>query len=284
MSIFIIAEIGINHNGDLGITKELIDVAKEAGADAVKFQKRTIDLVYTKELLDSARQSPWGETQRAQKEGLEFGLKEYQEIDKYCRQKGIEWFASAWDIESQKFMRQFNLRYNKVASAMIVYDELLREIASEGKYTFISTGMSQIKEIDRAVEIFRQAKCPFELMHCVSTYPMVDEDANLKCIETLRQHYKCKVGYSGHETGLAVSYAAAALGISSLERHITLDRAMYGSDQAASIEPAGFRQLVGAVRKIEKAMGDGVIRILDEEIPIAKKLRGHILLEPSTVA
>lgn len=284
MSIFIIAEIGINHNGNLNIAKELIDVAVDAGADAVKFQKRTIDIVYSKELLDSPRESPWGTTQRAQKEGLEFGLKEYQEIDRYCREKGIEWFASAWDIESQKFLRQFDLRYNKVASAMIVYEELLKEIASEGKHTFISTGMSQIKEIDRAVEIFRDANCSFELMHCVSTYPMVDEDANLRCIETLRNHYQCNVGYSGHEVGLAISYAAAALGISSLERHITLDRAMYGSDQAASIEPAGFRQLIGAVRKIEKAMGDGMIKVLDEEIPIAKKLRGHIMLSNSKIA
>jgi len=284
MSIFIIAEVGINHNGDMGITKELIDVAVNAGADAVKFQKRTIDLVYSQELLDSPRQSPWGETQRAQKEGLEFGLGEYQEIDRYCKEKGIEWLASAWDIESQKFLRQFNLKYNKVASAMIVYEPLLKEIASEGRHTFISTGMSEVEDIDRAVEIFRAADCPFELMHCVSTYPMVDEDANLKCIETLRNRYECNVGYSGHEVGLAISYAAAALGISSLERHITLDRAMYGSDQAASIEPAGFRQLVGAVRKIDKAMGNGIIKILDAEVPIAKKLRGHILTDNALVA
>ncbi len=277
MSIFIVAEIGINHNGDVDIAKRLIDVAKEAGADAVKFQKRTIDLVYTKEFLDSPRESPWGTTQRAQKEGLEFGLDEYKEIDAYCKEKGIEWFASAWDIESQKFLRQFDLKYNKIASAMIVYEDLLREVASEKKHTFISTGMSTFKEIDRAVEIFREAGCPFELMHCVSTYPMNDEDANLNRIKTLRERYKCSVGYSGHEVGLAVSYAAAALGITSLERHITLDRAMYGSDQAASVEPAGFRMLVGAIRKIEKAMGDGRIDIINhKEIPVAKKLRAHI--------
>jgi len=279
MSIFIIAEIGINHNGDVGIAKQLIDVAKDAGADAVKFQKRTIDLVYSKELLDSMRESPWGNTQRAQKEGLEFGLAQYQEIDAYCKQKGIEWFASAWDIESQKFLRQFNLKYNKIASAMIVYEDLLKEVASEKKYTFISTGMTEIEQIDRAVEIFKSAHCPFEIMHCVSTYPMEDEDANLNCIKTLRDRYKCNVGYSGHEVGLAVSYAAAALGIASLERHITLDRAMYGSDQAASIEPAGFRQLVGAVRKIEKAMGTGDMTVNHKEIAIAKKLRAHIPFE-----
>lgn len=275
MSIFIIAEIGINHNGDINIAKELIKLAKEGGCDAVKFQKRTIDIVYTKELLDSPRESPWGHTQRAQKEGLEFGLKEYQEIDRCCKELGIEWFASAWDIESQKFLRQFNCKYNKVASAMLVYDDLVKEIASEKKYTFISTGMSTLEQIDHAVEIFRKNEYPFEIMHCISTYPMDDEDANLNCIKTLRERYKCGVGYSGHEVGLAVSYAAAALGITSLERHITLDRAMYGSDQAASLEPVGLRSLVGAVRKIEKAMGDGVIRVLDKEVTISKKLRAH---------
>jgi len=279
MSIFIIAEIGINHNGDVNIAKQLIDVAKDVGADAVKFQKRTIDMVYPKELLDSPRESPWGKTQRAQKEGLEFGLAQYQEIDAYCKKKGIEWFASAWDIESQKFLRQFACKYNKIASPMIVYEDLLREVASEKKHTFISTGMTEFNQIDHAVEIFRNAACPFELMHCVSTYPMDDEDANLNCIKTLRDRYQCNVGYSGHEVGLAVSYAAAALGITSLERHITLDRAMYGSDQAASVEPGGLRQLVGAIRKIEKAMGNGNRVINDKEIPIAKKLRAHIPFE-----
>jgi N-acetylneuraminate synthase len=279
MSVYIIAEIGINHNGDVGIAKQLIDAAKDAGADAVKFQKRTIDLVYTKEMLDAPRESPWGNTQRAQKEGLELDLGEYKEIDSYCKKKKIEWFASAWDIESQKFLRQFDLKYNKIASPMIVYEDLLKAVASEKKHTFISTGMTEFAEIDRAVEIFRAAKCPFELMHCVSTYPMDDEEANLNCIKTLRERYKCNVGYSGHEAGLAVSYAAVAIGISSLERHITLDRAMYGSDQAASIEPAGFRQLVGAVHKIEKAMGDGNKVISHKEIPISKKLRAHIPFE-----
>jgi len=279
MSIFIIAEIGINHNGDVEVAKQLIDVAKDAGANAVKFQKRTIDLVYSKEMLDSPREGPWGTTQRAQKEGLEFGLDEYKEIDTYCEEKGIEWFASTWDIESKKFLRQFDLKYNKVASAMITYEDLLKEVASEKKHTFISTGMTTVDQIDRAVEIFRNMNCPFELMHCISTYPMDDEDANLNCIKKLRNRYKCNVGYSGHEVGLAVSYAAAALGITSLERHITLDRAMYGSDQAASVEPAGFRQLVGAVRKIEKAMGNGEIGVNNKEIPIAKKLRAHIPFE-----
>ncbi len=281
MSIFVIAEIGINHNGDLDIAKDLINVAFDAGADAVKFQKRTIDLVYSKKMLDSSRESPWGTTQREQKEGLEFDIDDYAEIDKFCKQKGIDWFASAWDLESQKFLQNFDLPYNKIASAMIIYEDLLKEVASEKKHTFISTGLSKLEDIDKAVNIFKEANCPFELMHCVSTYPMKDEDANLKMINSLQKRYSCNVGYSGHEVGLAVSYAAAALGISSLERHITLDRAMYGSDQSASIEPAGFRMLVAAVRKIEKAMGDGKKKILEEEIPIAQKLREHLKWEAS---
>jgi len=276
MSIFIIGEIGINHNGDLGIAKDLINVAVDAGADAVKFQKRTIDLVYTQEFLDGPRESPWGTTQREQKEGLEFGLDDYTVIDEYCKEKGVEWFASAWDLESQKFLDQFNLKHNKIASAMIVYEELLQEVASEGKHTFISTGMTKVEDITKAVEIFQNVNCPFELMHCISTYPMNDEDANLNAINTLREKYGCDVGYSGHEVGLAVSYAATALGITSLERHITLDRSMYGSDQSASVEPAGFRMLVGAVRKIENAMGDGKLGYLEKEVPIAENLRQHL--------
>jgi N-acetylneuraminate synthase len=278
----IIAEIGINHNGSVEIAKELIDVASGSGCDAVKFQKRDIDLVYSKELLDSHRESPWGTTQREQKEGLEFGLDEYREIDSYCKFKNIDWFASAWDINSQKFLRQFDCRYNKVASAMIVDEKLLSEIASEKKHTFISTGMTDFPEIQNAIDIFNEVGCSFELMHTVSTYPMKDEDANLNMIHTLRKRFNCNVGYSGHEVGLAVSYAAAALGITSLERHITLDRAMYGSDQSASVEPNGFKQLVGAVRKIESAMGDGKKRMLDEEISIAKKLRAHIAWEANS--
>ena len=187
MSIYIIAEIGINHNGDLDIAKKLIDIASSSGANAVKFQKRNIDLVYTKEFLDSPRESPWGTTQREQKEGLEFGLEDYQEIDKYCKEKSIDWFASAWDLDSQDFLSQFDLKYNKVASAMIVYEELLKKIASEKRHTFISTGMTNESDIDKAVDIFRANDCPFELMHCVSTYPMRDEDANLNAINTLKK-------------------------------------------------------------------------------------------------
>ena len=276
MTIFKIAEIGINHNGDLSICKKLIDTAKETGFDAVKFQKRDIDQVYTKELLDSPRPSPWGTTQRDQKEGLEFSDFDYKEIDFYCKEKKIEWFASAWDLNSQTFLREFNCKYNKVASAMIVYEDLLHMIAEEKKHTFISTGMSEYKDIDKAVEIFTNANCPFELMHTVSTYPMKDEDANLNMINTLKDRYKCNVGYSGHESGLAISYAAAALGITSLERHITLDRTMYGSDQAASIEPNGMHTLIGAINKIQAAMGDGVKHLTEVEKPVAEKLRAHL--------
>jgi N-acetylneuraminate synthase len=274
--IFIVGEIGINHNGDMEICKKLIDSAREAGCDAVKFQKRDIDKVYTQEYLDSPRESPWGTTQREQKQGLEFGIEEYKEIDRHCKGLGIEWFASAWDLNSQKFLSQFDCRYNKIASAMIVYDDLLKMVAKEGKHTFISTGMSTHENIQNAVSIFKAANCPFELMHSVSTYPMKDEHANLNCIPMLRERYKCNVGYSGHESGLAISYAAAALGITSLERHITLDRAMYGSDQSASVAREGVRTLVGAIRKIEIAMGDGVKRIVDDEIPVAEKLREHL--------
>jgi len=276
MSVYIIAEVGINHNGDLEIAKKLIDAAVDAGADAVKFQKRTIDNVYTQEFLAGPRTSSWGETQRAQKEGLEFGQVEFDEIDKYCKVKGIDWFASAWDLDSQRFLRRYDSKYNKVASAMIVYDALLELIAEEGKHTFISTGMSSLDDIEKAVAIFRKHKCSFELMHCISTYPMKDTDANLNTIAKLRDRFGCDVGYSGHEVGLAVSIGAAALGISSLERHITLDRAMYGSDQSASVEPTGFKFMIGAVRKVTEAMGDGNKTILDSERPILEKLRAHI--------
>jgi N-acetylneuraminate synthase len=279
--IFLTAEIGINHNGEMSICKDLINVAINAGCDAVKFQKRDIELVYSQEMLDSPRKSPWGTTQREQKEGLEFSKEQYGEIDEYCAQIGIEWFASAWDTNSQEFLRHFDCKYNKIASAMIVHKDLLKMVAHERKHTFISTGMSNYEDIQIAIDIFRDADCPFELMHTVSTYPMKDEDANLNMIKTLRKEFSCDVGYSGHEVGLAVSYAAAALGITSLERHITLDRAMYGSDQSASVEPNGLRQLVGAVRKIERAMGDGKKRIIDAELPIAKKLREHLDWEAS---
>ncbi len=276
MSIFFIAEIGINHNGDMKICKQLIDLAVEAGCDSVKFQKRDIDSVYSKNFLDGYRDSPWGKTQRDQKMGLEFNEQDYKEIDNYCKSKKIEWFASAWDLKSQLFLRKFNCKYNKIASAMLINIELLEMVAEEKKHTFISTGLSTMEDIETAVKIFKKKNCPFELMHCVSTYPMKYTDANLKTILTLKKKFDCNVGYSGHETGLVVSYAAASLGISSIERHITLDRTMYGSDQAASLGPAGLKRLVPEVRRIQVALGDGVKRVLEEEIPIAKKLREHI--------
>ena len=276
MSVKIIAEIGINHNGDLDIVKKLIDVACEAGCDAVKFQKRTIEKVYSEEILNSPRESPWGKSQRDQKNGLELSFNNYLEIDNYCKVKKIQWFASAWDIESQEFLRQFNCKYNKIASAMIVSEQFLKEVASEKKHTFISTGMSDLDQIEVAVKIFKSMECSFELMHTVSTYPMPDSDANLMCIPMLKNQFNCDVGYSGHETGLSISYAAVALGATSIERHITLDRTMYGSDQAASIEPHGLRQLVGALRKIEICLGDGIKKITRGEIDVAEKLRAHL--------
>ncbi|NQS88602.1 N-acetylneuraminate synthase family protein, partial [Patescibacteria group bacterium] len=244
-----------------------------AGVNAVKFQKRTVEKVYSKEELDKPRESPWGTTNRELKVALEFGKKEYDEIDRYCKERGIDWFASAWDLESQEFLRQYNLKYNKIASGMVTHRKLLEMVAEEKKYTFISTGMCLMEEITKAVEIFRSKNCPFELMHCNSVYPMRDEDANLKVIETLRKRYDCKVGYSGHEVGLITSCAAAALGVTSIERHITLDRAMYGSDQPASVEVLGFYRLVRYIRTIAKALGDGKKVVTPEEEKVKKKLR-----------
>lgn len=277
MRTFIIGEIGINHNGDLNIAKKLIDLAVSAGADAVKFQKRDIETVYSKEILDSDRESPWGKTQRDQKMGLEFNEDEYDQIDNYCKEKKIKWFASAWDLKSLYFLRKYKLDYNKIASAMIIDQEFLNEVALEKKHTFISTGMSTTKDILTAVNIFKEKNCPFELMHTVSTYPMKDEDANLKTIIQLKEEFGCAVGYSGHESGIVISLAAVAIGATSLERHITLDRSMYGSDQAASVSPNGFKSLVESCRKIEIALGKPSMgQIIDDEIKIATKLRAHI--------
>jgi N-acetylneuraminate synthase len=276
-NIYLIAEIGINHNGDLEIAKKLIDNAKNAKFDSVKFQKRTIEKVYTKEALDAPRESPWGTTNRQQKEALEFNLEEYKEIDDYCRHKNIDWFASAWDLDSLVFLEKFNLKFNKIASAMIVDKNFVRAVAKKKKYTFISTGMSTLDDIKDAVNIFREIDCPFELMHCVSTYPMKPEDANLKTIVALKEMFNCKVGYSGHENGVAVSLAASFFGISSLERHITLDRTMYGSDQAASLEFSGMKNLTSSLEKMIIAIGENKIgHVTEEEKLIAKKLRAHI--------
>jgi len=272
--VFITAEIGINHNGDIIVTKQLIDIAKEAYCDAVKFQKRTVEKVYSKEVLDSPRESPWGTTNREQKLGLEFGKKEYDIINDYCKQKSIDWYASSWDIDSQLFLRQYDLKFNKVASAMLTNIELVKTIAEEKKYTFVSTGMSTIEEIKAAVKIMKEYECPFELMHSNSSYPMKPEEANLNCIQTLKEEFGCKVGYSGHETGsYLICVAAAVLGASSIERHITLDRSMYGSDQSASLEKPGLVRMVKDVRRVEKILGDGEKRVWDSEISVMKKLR-----------
>ncbi len=277
MSLFLIAEIGINHNGDMSIAKELIDAAADAGFDAVKFQKRTIDKVYTKEFLDSPRESPWGTTQRAQKEGLEFTAQDYKEIDKYCREKGLQWTASAWDIDAQIFLQQFNCAFNKVASPMLGHIPLLKLIASEGKKTFISTGMSTLEELDNVVKIFKDSNCPFELMHCNSTYPMKEEDANLLCITMLKKRYGVNVGYSGHESSLIkVCTTAVALGATSLERHITLDRAMYGSDQAASIETHALANFVETVRAVPGILGSGEKNLSEAELKTREKLRINV--------
>jgi len=276
---YLIAEIGINHNGSIDVAKKLILNANIAGFDAVKFQKRDINLVYSKDLLDSPRESPWGNTQRDQKKGLEFGKKEYDEIEKFCKENSITWFASAWDINSLKFLDNYDLKYHKIASAMIIDRNFLLEVAKRKKHTFISTGMSSLKDIDNAVKIFREANCSFELMHCVSTYPMKPEDANLKTIVALKNFFKCDVGYSGHENGTIISVAAFLHGISSLERHITLDRTMYGSDQAASLEFKGMLNLTGALKKIVLALGEEKMgHVTEEEKLIAKKLRAHIKL------
>ena len=277
MSLFLIAEIGINHNGDMSIAKELIDAAADAGFDAVKFQKRTIDKVYTQEFLDAPRESPWGTTQRAQKEGLEFTAQDYKEIDKNCREKGLQWTASAWDIDAQIFLQQFNCAFNKVASPMLGHIPLLKLIASEGKKTFISTGMSTLEELDIVVKIFKDANCPFELMHCNSTYPMKEEDANLLCITMLKKRYGVNVGYSGHESSLIkVCTTAVALGATSLERHITLDRAMYGSDQAASIETHALANFVETVRAVPGILGSGEKNLSEAELKTREKLRINV--------
>ena len=276
MKTFIAAEIGINHNGDMKLCKNLIDLAYDCGFSAVKFQKRDIDVVYTQDYLDTFRESPWGTTQREQKAGLEFNEQQYTEINNYCKSKDLEWYSSCWDLNSLMFMDKFNCKYNKIASAMIVDTDFLENVSQRQKKTFISTGMSNYNMIDHAVNIFKKNNCPFELMHTVSTYPMDDEDANLNLIPTLKKRYDCDVGYSGHETGVLISVAAVVLGASSIERHITLDRTMYGSDQSASLEKNGCRDLIEKIIKVENCMGSGEKKILEKELPIAEKLRQHI--------
>ena len=272
-SCFLVAEIGINHNGDLNIAKKLIDEAKQAGFDAVKFQKRDINIVYSQEYLNSYRESPFGKTQREQKEALEFNLSDYWEIDSYCKKLNIEWFVSCWDINSQLEMRVFSTKWNKVASAMATNKDFLKVVASENKHTFVSTGMTSIEEIEEVIEIFNAKNCPITLLHTVSTYPSEEEDLNLNCINTLKKRFNLPVGYSGHETGVSPSIMAVVLGAEVVERHITLDRAMYGSDQSASLEPVGMRNLCKTIRKVNTCLGDGVKRVIPKELKVAKKLR-----------
>lgn len=271
--VTVIAEVGINHNGDIELAKQLIGIAASAGCDAVKFQKRTIDLVYSEEQLSSPRESPWGATQREQKQGLEFGLEEYREISRYCESLGIAWSASAWDIPSLDFVESFHPPFHKVASAMLTHEQFLREVASKGRPTLVSTGMATIDIIDDAVEVFQSAGTPLVLLHTVSTYPSPETDLNLSAMHTLRERYQVPVGYSGHEPSVSPSVVAAALGAAVIERHITLDRSMYGSDQAASLEENGLRQLVSTVRKIPMMLGSGEKNWAPGEREVATKLR-----------
>ncbi len=270
---FFIAEIGINHNGDLGTAKQLIDMAADAGCHAVKFQKRDIDTVYTQEYLEGERESPWGTTQREQKQGLEFDQQDYDIINDYCDLKGILWSASAWDIESQKFLQQYDLSFNKVASAMLTHHELLQVVAAEKRHTFISTGMATFEDIDKAVLIFRDNNCPFTLFHCVSTYPCAEEDCNLRVMATLQRRYGCPVGYSGHESDTFPSVLATANGAAAIERHITLDKEMYGSDQSASINAEELNHLMTQISRVKAVMGNGEKTFSDAEKTVADKLR-----------
>jgi N-acetylneuraminate synthase len=269
----LIAEIGINHNGSLEVAKKLIDLSKKYDCDYVKFQKRDIDTVYSPEVLAQHRESPWGTTQRAQKEGLEFGLAEYKEIDRYCKEVKIGWFASAWDGKSQTFLSQFNCDHNKIASAMLTHWSFMEQVASEKRHTYISTGMSTYKEIDRAVEIFEKKNCKYTLMHTVSTYPCELDKTNVAVMLALRDRYKCPVGYSGHEAGTLPTILAACLGADAIERHITLDRAMYGSDQSASLEGRGLEVISNFIRNVESAYGNGEKVFDASEAAVAKKLR-----------
>ena len=270
---YVVAEIGINHNGDLSVAEQLIDAAAAVGCDAVKFQKRTVSAVYTAAELAKPRQSPFGTTNGDLKRALEFGQTEYDEIDSVCWEVGIDWFASVWDEEAATFIDQWKVPCFKIASASLTDTALIEHVCSFGKPIILSTGMSNLHEIDRAVYCILEHGNDLVLMHTVSTYPAQDEDLNLRCIETLRRRYEVPVGYSGHEVGLAPSLAAVAMGACVIERHITLDRAMYGSDQAASVEPQGMRKLVDYVRSIERAMGDGRKIVLPTEEVVKQKLR-----------
>lgn len=271
---FLIGEIGINHNGSLKLAKKLIELASEAGFDAVKFQKRDPDISTPENQKYKLRQTPWGEmTYLDYKKKIEFGHKEFEEIKKFCKKKKIIWFASAWDIASQKFIRKYNLKYNKIASAMLTNLDLIEKVAEEKKLTFISTGMSTLKDIEKAIKIFKKKKCKYVLMHCVSTYPCPIENLNLKMILTLKKRFKCEVGYSGHESSVSPSIIAYMLGARYIERHITLDRSMWGTDQAASLSENGMKNLSNILNKSTLVIGDGVKRLLKQEKEMLKKFK-----------
>jgi N-acetylneuraminate synthase len=268
---YIVAEIGINHNGDIDIAKKLIDLAKVAGCDAVKFQKRTVDVVYSPEELAKPRESPYGETNGDLKYGLEFELEEYQEIDRYCKEKKFPWFASCWDEASVDFISQFDVPCFKIASASLTDDKLIRYTRSKGKTIIAATGMSTLEQVDHAIDIL--GKNDLVILHATSTYPANYNELNLSVIPMMRNRYGIPIGFSGHETGIPTSVAAVALGACIIERHITIDRTMWGSDQAASLGPSGIVQMVRDIRLLEMAMGDGVKRVIEREVPIMKKLR-----------
>lgn len=268
---YVIAEIGINHNGDIDLAKRLISVAVAAGCDAVKFQKRTVEIVYTAKELATPRANPFGETNGDLKHGLEFGEEDYGEINNFCRQLKIDWFVSPWDELAVDMMEQYHTPVYKIASASLTDDNLLQHVRRTGKPVIASTGMSTYDEIDHAVEVL--GKDNLILMHTTSTYPAKYEQLNLRAIPTMAARYDLPIGYSGHETGIPTSVAAAVLGACCVERHITMDRAMWGSDQAASLEPNGISRLVRDIRLCEQSMGDGVKRVYEEEIPVMKKLR-----------
>ncbi len=272
--ILIIAEIGINHNGDLSLAKKMIELAKDSGCDFVKFQKRTPDITTPENKKEIIRETPWGKISYLKyKKKIEFGLKEYEKIDKFSKKIGIGWFASAWDIQSLKFLKRFKSKYNKVASAMITNLNFLNEVAKQKKTTFISTGMCTHEDIQKAVKIFRKNKCKFVLMHSISSYPAKEEDLNLSLIPILAKKYKCEVGYSGHESSVSPTIGACYMGAKFVERHITLDRAMWGTDQSASLSPDGLKNLVNMIRKITIIKGDGKKRILEDEKNKSKELR-----------
>ena len=275
MKTYIIAEIGINHNGSLETAKKLIDIAAVAGCDAVKFQKRNPDVCVPEHQKSIPRDTPWGTMSYLEyKYRMEFGQEEYDIIDAYCKEKNIEWSASPWDMDSLEFLQQYDVPFIKIPSAMITNEELMRAAAKTGKEVIFSTGMSNLDEVDQAVKWMREESADFALLHCNSTYPAPLEDLNLKCIQTLKERYDCEVGYSGHEFRLGTSVASVYLGATIVERHITLDRTMWGSDHLASVEPQGLIKLVKGIRELELALGDGHKRVTESELPVRKKLRG----------